>query len=117
MLAGTEPGSIEVIEDGAPCHTSKETQAYRLQHSICRIPWPANSPDLNLIENVWSLLKLKLRKQWRNPNKRPHSRQERIACAQAAWEELPWEKIYQWFEGMPTRVLTVIRKGGRSTRW
>ena len=38
ILASTEPSSIEVIEDGALYHTSKETQAYRLQYSIFRIP-------------------------------------------------------------------------------
>jgi len=82
-----------------------------------RIPWPASSPDLNLIENVWALLKQKLRRQWHNPDKSPHNREELINAAQAAWEELPWTRIYRWFEGMPTRVLTVIRRGGRSTRW
>ena len=28
---------------------------------------------IDLIENVWALVKNKLRKQWRNPNKRPHN--------------------------------------------
>ena len=86
----------EVIEDGAPCHTSKETRTYRLEHGIQRIPWPANSPDLNLIENVWALLKHKLRKQWRNPDKRPHNREELILAAQTAWEDLPWNRVDQY---------------------
>ena len=55
----------EVIEDGAPIYTSKETCSYRLQYGIHRIEWSANSPDPNLIENAWGLLKNKLRKQWR----------------------------------------------------
>ena len=85
LLPMLKEGS-EVIEDGAPIHTSKETRSYRLQHGIHRIEWPANSPDLNLIENVWGLLKNKLRKQWRTSNKCPHTRDELIISAQAAWD-------------------------------
>ena len=66
---------------------------------------------------MWALLKNKLRKQWRNPQDRPHSRQELITQAQAAWEDLPWGRVDRWFERMPIRVLTVIKRGGRSTRW
>lgn len=108
---------LEVVEDGAPCHTAKLTRIYRLEHEITRLPWPASSPDLNLIENVWALLKGSLRRQWRSPYNRPHNEQELIVNAQTAWEDLPWARIYKWFDGMPTRVLTVLRRGGRSTKW
>ena len=109
--------SLEVIEDGAPCHTAKMTRQYRLQQGIRRIPWPASSPDLNLIENIWGLLKGNLRRQWRNPCKRPHNQQELIVAAGVTWDDLPWNRIYGWYHIMPVRVLTVIRRGGRSTRW
>ena len=91
---------IEVIEDGAPCHTSKKSCQYKLlNNNIHTIPWPPSSPDLNLFENVWALFKNKLRKQWRNPDKRPHNRQELIVAAQTAWDNLPWERVYGWFNG------------------
>ena len=72
---------IEVIADGTPCHTSKKICQYKLNNNIHTILWPPSSPDLNLIENVWALLKNKLCKQWRNPDKRPHNRQELIVAA------------------------------------
>jgi len=58
--------------------------------------------DLNLIENVWALLKNRLRRQWRNPYKRPHNERELTPYRSCASK-------------MPIRVLTVIRRGGRST--
>lgn len=109
--------TIEFIEDGAPCHTAKLTRQYRLEHGIHRLAWPASSPDLNLIENVWALLKSNLRKQWQRPYKRPHNQQELIVAASVAWDDLPWNRIYAWYDKMPGRVITVMRNGGRSTRW
>ena len=82
-----------------------------------RLPWLASSLDLNLIENVWTLLKNNLRKQWRNPSNRPHNERELIIAAQTTWGDLPWGRIYHWFDKMPVHILTVIRRGGRSTCW
>jgi len=42
--------NLEMIEDGAPSHTSKYTGAYRPQHGIHRLLWPAS---LNLIDTRW----------------------------------------------------------------
>lgn len=109
--------SLETIEDGAGYHKSSETRAYRLRLGIRRMEWPPYSSDLNLIENVWALLKAKLRKSWRKPENRPHSRQELIVQAQCAWEELDWRRVYSWFERMPKRCQAVIKRRGRSTRW
>ena len=94
---------LEVIEDGASSHTSKYTWAYRLQHGIRRLLWPASSPGLNLIENVWALLKNNLRRQWRNPYQRPHNERRKQA---------PWSRIYSWYHKMPIRVLTVAVEVG-----
>jgi len=110
----SSPESLEVIEGRALSHTSKFSRLYRLQHSIHRLPWPASSPDLNLIENIWAMLKNSLRKQWRNPSNHPHNETELIIAAQTTWGALPWGHIYHWFDKMPVRVLTAIRRGGRS---
>jgi len=43
-------------QDNAPIHTSKETKTFMNLAHIETLNWPAYSPDLNIIENVWSLL-------------------------------------------------------------
>lgn len=39
--------------DNAPIHTSRHTREYMSSKYIRTLPWPARTPDLNIIENVW----------------------------------------------------------------
>jgi hypothetical protein len=49
-----------LVQDNAPCHSSQLTRRFLDETNIHVLPWPSNSPDMNIIENIWHLLKLRL---------------------------------------------------------
>ncbi len=68
--------------DLAPAHTAKGTERWFNDHGVTVLDWPANSPDLNPIENLWDIVKRKMR------DTRPNNTDDVKAAIRATWASL-----------------------------
>ncbi len=69
-------------QDLAPAHTAKGIKSWFNDHGVTVLDWPANSPDLNPIENIWGIVKRKTR------DTRPNNAEELKAAIKATWASL-----------------------------
>ncbi|GFU27716.1 uncharacterized protein TNCV_516081 [Trichonephila clavipes] len=51
-----EPQTSPSLMDNARPHVARIVQRLFVNHRIELLPWPARSPDLSLIENMWSMV-------------------------------------------------------------
>ena len=49
------------MQDEAVCHTAKKKKDWLAEEGIKCLPWPSQSPDMNLIENLWVVFNHALR--------------------------------------------------------
>ena len=89
------PDHIYLAADGAPWHYGGENTKLHEECGYLQLPWPPNSPDLNLIENVWMLLKRRLQKRFSEVSQRPHSAAELFAAArpEEEWAQIPQDVL------------------------
>ncbi|GFV41177.1 transposable element Tcb1 transposase [Trichonephila clavipes] len=77
-------------------------------HPIELLPWPARSPDLSPIENMWFMVAHRLT-QITPPASTPDQFWQRV---EAAWSAVFQEHVQSLFESMPRRVAAVISSNG-----
>lgn len=111
-ILGEVSGGI-LMEDGAPVHRSNAPKEWRALRLIEKLNWPANSPDLNPIENVWKLMKDALQ---RRPTI-PRNVEEMQKALLEEWERIDEEKLAALVARMPERIAAVLKAKGGSTRW
>ncbi|KAI2666726.1 Transposable element Tcb1 transposase [Labeo rohita] len=97
--------------DLAPAHSAKTTGKWFTDHGITVLNWPANSPDLNPIENLWDIVKRKLR------DARPNTLNELKAAIEASWASITPQQCHRLIASMPRRIEAVISAKGFPTKY
>ncbi len=80
-------GDADLIfqQDLAPAHTAKGTKSWFNDHGVSVLDWPANSPDLNPIENLWGIVR----------DTRPNNADDLKAAIKAAWAFITPEQCHR----------------------
>jgi len=122
-----EEGLNEVVfqQDNASPHTAKRTQCWlknaEQEHGFSLMRWPANSPDLNPIENLWAWLKLELHRRYPDTKYLPGGTGAVRAVLKdrlmKIWWEIEEEVLNKLIFSMPHRVQQVIEANGWYTSY
>ena len=100
------------MHDGAPCHRSLSTAKYLESRKICVLSdWPPQSPDLNPIENLWSLLKEKVSRH------SPTTSDQLWSITKQEWDSIPDDAIIALYESMTHRIKTMLQCKGQNMKY
>ncbi len=98
-------------QDLAPAHTVKSTKSWLSDCGVGVLDCPANSPDLNPKENLWSIVKRKMR------NKRPKNADKLKATVKETWASITPQQCHKLISSMSRRIEAVIKAKGAPTKY
>lgn len=101
-------------QDNAPMHTSRITRHLLESHKTRVIDWPANSPDLNPIENLWAILKDKVEKRtnFHLASKKTLSSEMFRSIIEEEWKSLDKSIFLKLANSMEKRITELLEKKG-----
>jgi hypothetical protein len=109
-----EDGDWKLMQDHATCHDSKSTQDWLGAHVpdfFDKESWPAKSPDINIIESLWSQMENNI-----NREELKSADDFKNAILQE-WESLDLSTLEKLVESMPRRRQAVMKAKGWHTKY
>lgn len=103
--------SFRFYQDNDPKHKSNLVQTWLVWKCPHIVQTPAQSPDLNVIENLWHKLELEIRKH-------PISSAESLKSAlQTEWQKISPEYTKKLVSSMKSRLEAVLKQKGNHTKY
>ncbi|GFU30511.1 transposable element Tcb1 transposase [Trichonephila clavipes] len=94
-------------DDNAPCHRAKVVQKWLEDHTVNRMNWPVQSPDLNPIESLWFKIGYEISK------KKPSNKRELIEALIFSFNHIVTKDLLlKLVHSMPKRCRAVIKANG-----
>ena len=97
-------------QDGAPAHHSTRTQDWCKEHLKAfweKGIWPGNSPDLNLIENLWAIVHSSVDGMEEATNLKVLEKQ-----LKSEWSQITPDILDNLVSSMPERVKACVKHNG-----
>ncbi len=91
-------------QDNAKPHTAAITTAWLRSRRVRVLNWTACSPDLSPIENIWCIIKRKIRQR------RPRTLQQLETYIRQEWDQIPTPKLQKLITSMPRRLQIVLKR-------
>lgn len=105
------PLKWKLVQDNDPKHTAKSVKKWISDNKIEVVPWPAQSPDLNPIENLWHDVDKRI--------DRSNATNMNILWTeiQKAWYSIPLERCQSLIQSMHRRFTAVVKNKGFPTQY
>lgn len=103
---GEDNSSWILQEDNDPKHRSRMCTDWKVRNRIETLKWPSQSPDINPIENVWSVIKNNLR------GKQIHTLKQLSYQIKRIWRSLPVQYAEKLVQSMPRRCEAICQSEG-----
>jgi transposase len=100
-------------QDNAPIHASNSTRQWFTDNNIPVLDWPARSPDMNPIENVWGMM---VRAVYADC-KQYETTAELKQAIKWAWINVQRAHLENLINGMPKRLMALLKAHGGVTKY
>ena len=104
------------MDDNAPVHRAHTVKNYKDQNEVTSIEWPAQSPDLNIMENIWLYMKRERQKSAVVIATKNHL--ILLREIQSVWRDIgTLDYIRNLYQSIPDRLDNVIKIKGHLTKY